>query len=321
MRVLLFWIMASIALLGCSDLNDPNDAIIAKSHMGFNSKTVTVNGLQFRYVEKGSGELMLFLHGFPYFSESWYKLLHGFGDQYHSVAPDNRGYGYTEKPTEIADYRLEVLVSDVISLISKLSPEKPVILVGHDWGAGLAWATAQTRPELIKKLIIINGVPPNAFLKVLDRSLLQRERSHYIGKLDGWLAKLMFAIKGPDMIWQGVSRLHESGDVDDNFKQAFLEAWEQPDAAQSAINWYTANFPEFDNIQDKDYWPSKDARVTVPSLLIWSKDDPAFTQDAFEIIPEYVDDLTIKVIDTSSHVPFLDHFEEVFSYMSDFINK
>jgi pimeloyl-ACP methyl ester carboxylesterase len=315
----MFMIWVAVILTGCTGAKEKEELTTPKSHMGLTSKTISVNELTFHYVEKGSGDVILFLHGFPYFGESWYKLLHEFGGNYHAIAPDNRGYGYTEKPENVSDYHIEKLVSDAVQLITKLSPDKKVILVGHDWGAGLAWAAAQLHPELISKLIIINGVPSNAFMKVLQNSAEQRERSKYVGSLDGWLAKIMFAVRGSDLLWKGVSRLHEAGAVDDNFKHAFLTAWDQPDAAQSAVNWYVANFPEFDDIQDDDFWPSKDARVTVPSLLIWSKDDPAFTQDAFNAIPDYVDDLTIKVIDTSSHAPFLDHSEEVINYMKDFL--
>ncbi|WP_299082478.1 alpha/beta hydrolase [uncultured Paraglaciecola sp.] len=321
MRRFLFFALLASAFTGCTDTSKFKALTTAKSHMGLVSKTITVNSLNFHYVEKGSGDLMLFLHGFPYFSEVWYKQIHAFGNRFHAVAPDNRGYGYTDKPENVSDYHLAKLVSDVEQLITKLSPNKKVILVGHDWGAALAWGTAQLHPNLIKKIIIINGVPSNAFLNVLGNSEKQREKSKYIGKLDSWLVKLLFAVKGPEMIWQGVSRLHEAGQVDDAFKQAFLTAWDQPQAAQSAINWYAANFPEFDNIQAQDYWPSKQARVTVPSLLIWSKNDPAFTDEVFNAIPQYVDDLTIKVIDTDSHAPFIDHSEKVITFMEEFIQN
>lgn len=306
-------------LIGCTEPQDIGELTTPKSHMGFDSKTIELNGLTFHYVEKGSGDLILFLHGFPYFSESWFKLLDVFGEHYHAVAPDNRGYGYTDKPDDVSDYKIEKLVSDVEQLMTQLSPDKKVILVGHDWGASLAWAVGQLYPERVEKLIIINGVPSNAFLKVLQESKQQRERSKYVESLNGWMAKMMFAIRGPELIWKGVARLHENGHVNDQFKQAFLTAWQQPDAAQSAVNWYAANFPPFDQIQQADYWPSESARITVPSLLIWSKEDPAFTSDAFNAIPGYVDDLTVKVIDTQSHVPFIDHSQSVINFMQDFI--
>ena len=301
-----------------------SDSLLEKqqtSYLGYQSNFIELNGLTFHYVDSGEGELMLFLHGFPYFAESWDKLLKPFSVNYHVVAPDNRGYGYTGKPDKVSDYRIDKLVDDVYQLIGKLSPDKKVILVGHDWGGVLAWSIVQTHPELVSKLIIINAPPFNVFLKMLQQSHSQQEASSYVGKMGGWISRLLFAIKGPELIWRGLARLHDEGHVDDRFKSAFLAAWEQPGAAEAAINWYKANIPEFEEITDQDYWPSEDARTAVPSLLIWSKHDKAFTEDTFNAIPAFADDLSIRVIDTSSHAPFLDHTDEVLRYMREFLEE
>jgi pimeloyl-ACP methyl ester carboxylesterase len=208
-----------------------------------------------------------------------------------------------------------------VALITELSPNKPVVLVGHDWGAGLAWSTAHLHPELVSKLVIINGAAPDVFLQVLKTSPAQREQSKYVDKLDSWLAKLLFAWRGADLFWDGISHLHENGHVDDSFKQAYLSAWEQPGAAQAAVNWYAANFPDFEVIQKNDYSPKLTAQVSVPSLLIWSKNDPAFTDDVFTVIPEYFDELRVEVIDTDSHTPFLDNSELVIKHMRTFLEQ
>lgn len=291
------------------------------SYLNYRSNFIELNGLTFHYVDSGEGEVMLFLHGFPYFGESWDKLLKPFSSNYHVVAPDNRGYGYTDKPKQVSDYRIDKLVNDLYQLIDKLSAENKVILVGHDWGGVLAWSIAQSHPELVSKLIIINAPPFNVFLNMLQESPSQKEASSYVGKLDSWISRLLFAIKGPELIWRGLARLHEEGHVDDRFKTAFLAAWAQPGAAEAAINWYKANIPEFDEITDKDYWPQVNTQITVPSLLIWSKHDKAFSEDTFKAIPPLIDNLTIKVIDTSSHAPFLDHTDEVLGYMREFLEE
>ena len=314
------FITALLLLMGCSGAKDQENLQTPKSFMNFEHKRISANGLTFHYVEKGDGDLMLMLHGFPYFSESWFNLINSFSTDYHTVAPDNRGYGYSDKPENVEDYRIDKLVSDVEQMIKQLSPDKPVILVGHDWGAALAWGIAQVHPERVKKLIIINGAPANTFLKVLSESPLQREKSKYVAKLDSWLAKLMFTIRGPKLFWKNIAPLHETGLVDDNFKAAFMNAWEQPGAAQAAVNWYLANIPPFDEIQPSDYWPNEHARVTVPTLLIWSKNDPAFSEDVMHAIPAVVDDLTTHVIDTNSHAPFLSHPDEVIERIQAFLD-
>ena len=319
MRIPLVSCCLLVMLFGCSQAGNGEQTAPPVSQMGLSTNSVTVNGLNFHYVEKGSGQVMLLLHGFPYFGSAWYKVMHAFADDYQVIAPDNRGYGYSDKPDKVSEYHIEKLVSDVKQLIQAFSPNKKVILVGHDWGAALAWGLAQVHPELVSKVIIINGAPTNVFLNVLANSKLQREQSKYLHKLNGWFAKLMFAIRGPNLLWRGVSRMHESGQVDDKFKSVFIDTWNQSKAAQSAVNWYVANFPLFDEIEEQDYWPSKQAQVFVPSLLIWSKDDPAFSQDVFNAIPSYVNDLSIEVIDTSSHTPFLDHSEQVIAFMRKYL--
>lgn len=289
-------------------------------YMGFKSNFVELDGLIFHYVDQGNtDDAILFLHGFPYFSESWYKVMNAFAETHYTVAPDNRGYGYTDKPVDVNAYRLEVLTDDVVALLEALPIQGRLLLVGHDWGAVLAAAVAQRYPERVDKLVLINGAPLNTFLQVLENSELQRERSKYINRLDGWIAKTLYAIRGANLFWRGASRLYDEGHIDENFKRAYLNAWQQPGAAQAAVNWYKANIPEFDEIQDSDYWPSKSSSIEVPTLLIWSKDDPAFTQDVFNAIPNFISNLRIEVINTDSHVPFLDHSDLVIEHIAHFI--
>lgn len=319
MRLFVLVIAMFLCLSACSPETRVSMQESKKSYLGFDNKFVSVNGLTFRYIEKGSGELVLFLHGFPYFSEAWYKIIDNLQGDYRAIAPDNRGYGYSDKPQAATEYHIEKLVSDVLGLINALSPNKKVVIVGHDWGAGLAWTTAQLYPERVSKLVLINGVALNVFLKVLQRSEIQRERSKYIHKLDGWLARTLFAIRGPELLWEGIEEKHKNGLVNDIFKEAYLNAWEQPNAAQSAVKWYRANIPEFDQINEDDMWPSADARVDVPALLIWSKGDPAFSDDVFKLIPNYINDLEIKIVDTDEHAPFLSHSEQVSAYIQQFL--
>lgn len=297
-----------------SDLPAPHP-----SALGYTSQYILLNDLKFHYVQAGSGKLIVFLHGFPYFGESWDKLLRPLSLNYKVVAPDNRGYAFSQKPSETKDYRIDQLVNDVYQLLEVLSPDKQVVLVGHDWGGVLAWGMAQQHPNRISKVIVINAPPYNVFLKMLQESDSQREASKYIGKLSGWMSKLLFAIRGPDLIWSSLEKLHTDGHVDEDFKHLFLDAWSQPGAAQGATNWYKANIPEFDSINEQTYWPSQTARVTVPSMLIWSKHDKAFTNDTFRAIPNFVDDITIRELDTDSHAPFLDHPDWVLNNIEQFL--
>ena len=113
-------------------------------------RTVETNGIRMHFVEAGEGPLVVLLHGFP---EGWYSWRHQLpalaAAGFHAVAPDQRGYGRTDRPADIDRYSMFQLVGDVIGLISALG-EKSAVVVGHDWGASVAWNTSLFRPDLVR---------------------------------------------------------------------------------------------------------------------------------------------------------------------------
>ncbi|KAL3697312.1 hypothetical protein R1sor_011388 [Riccia sorocarpa] len=119
-------------------------------------RTLEVNGIKMHIAEQGEGPLVLLLHGFPCL---WYTWRHQISEiakaGYHVVAPDQRGYGQTEAPEDPSKYTFFHLVGDVVGLIDALG-EKQVYLIGHDWGAIVAWMTAILRPDLLKCLITLS---------------------------------------------------------------------------------------------------------------------------------------------------------------------
>src|SRR5260370_13779059 len=114
---------------------------------------VETNGIRMHVAEAGSGPLAVLLHGFP---ESWYSWRHQLSALseagFHVVAPDQRGYGQTDRPEAIDAYSVFDLVGDVIGLIDALGEESAVV-VGHDWGAPVAWSTALFRPERVRGVV------------------------------------------------------------------------------------------------------------------------------------------------------------------------
>jgi pimeloyl-ACP methyl ester carboxylesterase len=111
---------------------------------------VDVNGLRMHVAEAGTGPLVLLLHGFP---ECWYSWRHQLpaiaAAGYRVVAPDQRGYCRTGGPADVSAYTILHMVGDVVRLIAALGEERAVV-VGHDWGAPVAWHTAQLRPDLVR---------------------------------------------------------------------------------------------------------------------------------------------------------------------------
>ncbi len=120
---------------------------------------VEVNGVGLHIAEQGQGPLVLLLHGWP---ESWYSWRHQFGPLvaagYRVVAPDQRGYARSEQPPHVASYTLLHLVGDVIALIEELGEEQAVV-VGHDWGAPVAWTAAMLRPDKVRAVAGLS-IPP-----------------------------------------------------------------------------------------------------------------------------------------------------------------
>src|SRR5579871_3418986 len=116
-------------------------------------RTVETNGMRMHVAEAGTGPLVVLLHGFP---ESWYSWRHQMQSLaeagYHVVAPDQRGYGQTDRPEAIEQYSIFYLVGDVIGLLDALGEEQAVV-VGHDWGAPVAWQTALFRPDRVRGVV------------------------------------------------------------------------------------------------------------------------------------------------------------------------
>lgn len=122
-------------------------------------RDVKINDLTVHVREQGEGPLVLLLHGFPETSYSWRHQLDGLAAAgFHAVAPDQRGYGASDRPDGIDQYTIFHLVGDVVSLIGELGEERAVV-VGHDWGSAVAWHTALMRPDVVRGVVGVS-VPP-----------------------------------------------------------------------------------------------------------------------------------------------------------------
>ena len=127
-----------------------------------------------------NGQMILFLHGFPENWFEWIDQLRFFSNKgFKAVAIDQRGYNLSSKPKFISDYRIDILAFDVLQIV-KFFKRKKIILVGHDWGANVAWWTALRFPQIIEKLIILNVPHPIVMKKLLKSNPRQILRSWYI---------------------------------------------------------------------------------------------------------------------------------------------
>ena len=110
-----------------------------------NHRFIQTNGIRMHLAEQGSGPLVVLLHGFPESWYSWRRQLQALAEAgFHAVAPDQRGYGQTDSPADASKYTQLHLVGDVIGLLDALG-ESQAVVMGHDWGAPVAWNTAPLR--------------------------------------------------------------------------------------------------------------------------------------------------------------------------------
>lgn len=281
---------------------------------GLTHHYATINGVRMHYVEQGRGPLLILLHGFPEFWYSWRHQLVGLAPQYRVVAPDQRGYNLTEKPHGVQAYAIDNLVEDVAALIRHLGEEQAVI-VGHDWGGGVAWAFALANPEMTRRLIVLNCPHPAALQRGLRRPR-QMLRSWYFAFFQlPWLPELAFRARNYRAIGQAFrTGVRRPGAFTAEDIRAYKEAAAQPGALTSAINWYRAAFRSFTRS------PEPLPVITAPTLLIWGEDDFALGKELTYDMEQWVFDLTIRYIPNTSHWVQQERPELVNQYMLEFLD-
>ena len=252
-----------------------------------------VNGIRLHYAESGSdGDLVILLHGFPEFWYSWRHQLTALGKNYHVVALDMRGYNLSDKPSRVEDYGVAVLVEDVVGIIDHFGADKAVI-VGHDWGAGVAWAVAQKFPERVSKLASLQ-VPPAAAWRA-NLTLRQLLRSWYmfffqLPRIPEWAISRKNFSGLERTLKESVARKGSFSDADiENYK----EAMRQPGAVTSAVNYYRANTRR---LISKGRTPERaksetrrDGRIRVPTLFIFGEQDFAILPATVRGVEKFVD--------------------------------
>lgn len=145
---------------------------------------IDVGGTRLRCAVQGTGPLVIMVHGFP---ESWYSWRHQIGPiaqaGFTACAIDVRGYGGSDKPPRIEDYTLEKIAADLIGVADFLSPEQPVILIGHDWGAPIVWNTAFMYPARVRAVaglsVPFSGAPARPFTEVFREHFTNQGRFFY----------------------------------------------------------------------------------------------------------------------------------------------
>jgi pimeloyl-ACP methyl ester carboxylesterase len=283
-----------------------------------------VGGVRLHYAQRGEGErLVLLLHGFPEFWYSWRHQLKALGKRYTVVAPDLRGYHLSDKPARVEDYRMPLLIDDVTGLIRHFGARQAAV-IGHDWGAGLAWAVAQKHPEYVWKLAALQ-VPPISIWRA-NLTLKQALRSWYmllfqIPRLPEWLISLNDFAALERMFKTTVFR---PGAVTEADIKIYKEALRLPGALTAAINYYRANFKDlFLRRQEREASEElSDGRVRVPTLFIYGERDHAIVPETVRNVEDFVDAPYREVrIKTSGHWVQQEAHAEVSAALGSFLDN
>jgi pimeloyl-ACP methyl ester carboxylesterase len=280
-----------------------------------------VGGVRLHYAERGSGgKLVLLLHGFPECWYSWRHQLMSLGDRYTVVAPDMRGYNLSDKPARVEDYRVEHLADDVTGLIRHFGAREAAV-VGHDWGAGVAWAVAQRHPEYVWKLAAMQVPPPAAWRD--NMSLRQALRSWYmlffqIPRLPEWLlSRQDFAALERNF----KETVYRKGTFTDADIAVYKQAFREEGAMTAAINYYRANIMKLFRKPAKEEETFGDGRIRVPTLFIFGEQDFAIIPETARGVSAYVDAPYREVrIATSGHWVQNEAAEEVNAALAQFLD-
>ena len=283
-----------------------------------------VEGVHLHYVEAGpeDGPAVLLLHGFPSFWMSFLPQFEALSAHHRVVAVDALGANTSDRPDSLEPYRLENMAAQIDALARQRFGDRTFTFVGHDWGAGLAWAYAQAYPERLDAVIAISAPPPNQILHLIQTNEEQRYRSRYMYAMRRGSTHRHMTENGSHAVWkEGYEILrplpHYTAELDEAIRQALAV----PGAVDAGINWYRANVPDPDAMTDDDFWPARDARVTVPALLIWGNDDQTFVPEFIDQLGDYVDDLEVLRMDDTRHWVTLQRPEETNRAIADFVAR
>jgi pimeloyl-ACP methyl ester carboxylesterase len=226
---------------------------------------VHANGLRFHITDEGEGAPVILLHGFPDTARLWRSQIAALtGAGYRIIAPDLRGRGRSDRPARVSDYALSAIVADVTGIMDAVGVQQAHV-VGHDWGAAVAWLLASLVPQRVDHLAAISVGFPGAAR--VDLEALQKAWYRLLFLFEGTVEELLQ--RNDWYLFREL--LQGQGDL-----AQYLADLSEPGALTAGLNWYRANLP-VDRLLDPA--PELPA-VRAPTLGIFGTGDPYLTEDA-----------------------------------------
>jgi pimeloyl-ACP methyl ester carboxylesterase len=269
-----------------------------------------VNGVRLHYASAGVGKLILFLHGFPEFWYAWkgpMAILAGAG--FRVIAPDQRGYGDSDKPRDVASYRTDLLAADAAALIAALGHERAFV-VAHDWGGGVAWRLAIDHPGRVAKLAILDTPHPDVEM-VLPKSG-EETTSWYRTFFQIPFVPEETARWGNWYLLAGSLRdTAKPGAFPDEKLALYRSAWDRDGAFGTMVNWYRAAYRFHEP-------PPEPRRVRVPVRILVAANDAFIPGDLTRASAELCDDATVVELGSGTHWVVQEEPDRIATLLAEF---
>ncbi len=260
------------------------------------------------------GPVVVLLHGFPEFWYSWRHQIEPLAAAgFRVIAPDQRGYNLSSKPSGAVRYAIAELVSDVIAIADQLG-QKKIFLAGHDWGAAVAWSTALLHPQRIAKLAVLNVPHPSVMRRYMTTQPRQTRRSWYIFFFQlPYLPEALFSAFHFRLGARSLLRSSRPGTFSPDDLAQYRAAWSQPGALTAMINWYRALF--------RYRTPFPERTVHVPTRILWGERDAFLLSEMAHASTRYCTTAELFTFASASH--WLQHEEpaRISQLLIDFFSK
>jgi len=235
---------------------------------------VSVGEVTLHVVRAGpeDGTPVILLHGFPEFWYGWRHQIPALAlAGYRVIVPDQRGYNTSDKPDGVRAYRVDALADDVLGLMDAHGLERACV-VGHDWGAAVAWRTAARAPDRVERLAILNVPHPTVMMKTLRSDPMQLMRSWYMFFFQlPWVPEALLGRKGATGLAGMMHKSSNPGSFSREELAHYREAWTQPGAISAMLGWYRAMM--------RHAAPPIDDAIQPRTLVLWGKRDTALGSD------------------------------------------
>lgn len=238
------------------------------------------------------GKPLLFLHGFPEYWYAWQAQLEYFGALgYRAYAPDQRGYGDSDKPQGVSNYHIDKLTQDALGLMDALGHEK-FDLVGHDWGGILTWHLLSWHPQRLRRVVVLNAPHLATWIAGMRRTPVQVLKSWYVFafQLPGLPERLTGARNGNVLF--GMSGLNKILSRDDRARYSKAYAG----ALKTMINWYRAAL-RYASVAAR----APEASIDTPLLILWGRNDRFLSAKLAEQSQQLCSQARLEFIEDASH--------------------